>query len=384
METIGFRFKNFSPLLVGSILIACSGRQMSYEGIPLLECKPNSITVEVSELSSYISELEVFPLAKDTIAFKGVAKLLISDRHIVLSGGVVFSISTEGDNLMKIGNVGRGPGEYLSIKDIALSPDGKELWCLELYNSVLRYNSTDGIFLGKVDVPMAIGYAKGVIPMSPTVFALYIPNPTSGHCLKFFDINGNETGHAMPYCKYNFDMGFSIPVTVTDGRVYAVSPESKTPTVVYCDGIPKRQHLFDFDKKNVPDAYYSLNQEDPWNVLGELFEQDYYKQVSSVFFPKGDFCFRAFGKESSSWNYYINKEFTKGIRWPSVGVFTPPICPIASDDGYVYFPYEDYGYLSLEEEKDALKRLVIQQYGLPEHTGATYVIKAKFDVENVR
>ena len=60
---------------------------------------------------------------------------------------------------------------------------------------------------------------------------------------------------------------------------------------------------------------------------------------------------------------------------------TPPICPIAAEDGYVYFPYDDYGYLSLKDEKDILKKLVIEKFGLPERPKATFLIKVKFSVQ---
>jgi len=382
MEIFGFRIKVILLLLlVSGPFWGCSDRD-NPDGLPLIVIQPNRITEEVSNLSSYVSELEVFPLVNDTTAFKGVTKLLISNNYFILSGGVVFAESFAGSELRKIGNIGRGPGEYLSIKDIAISPDGKELWCLELYNSILRYDAEDGHFLGKVDITKEIGYVKGIIPISPTELALYIPNPTTtGYCLSFYNTNGKETGNAMPYSQYNFDMGFSLPVAVSDDDIYAISPESKMPSIIYHNGIPEKQYVFDFGNKTPPDKYYSLNQDDPWGGFGELFEMDYYKHISSLFFPKDDICFRAFGKDSSSWNYYINKEKTRGIRWESVGVMTPPICPIAAEDGYVYFPYDDYGYLSLKDEKDILKKLVIEKFGLPERPKATFLIKVKFSVQ---
>lgn len=368
-------------MLTLGLLLGCTNNRSYDENIPLFVLRANSVTDEVTDLSSYISELEVIPLVKDTTAFRGVTKLLISDRYFVLSGGVVFSTSLDGVDWIKIGNVGRGPGEYLSVKDIAISPDGKELWCIELYNSVLRYNAVNGVFKGKVDIPKNVGYVKGIIPVSPTEFALYIPNPTSGYCLKYYDINGREQGSEMPYLQYNFDMGFSIPITVSEGTIYSVSPESKMPTVVYRNGKPEMQFVFDFGSKTPPDKYYSLKQDDPWKGLGELFELDYFKSVSSVFFINDEMYFRAFGRGSSSWNYYINKDRTRGIRWQSIGVMSPPICSIASTEGYTFFPYEDYGYIGFEEEKDALKKLVIEKYGLPEHAGGTFIIKVKFDVK---
>ena len=381
MGTIGFRIKvTLLIVLASGLLVGCFNNLSHDENIPIIELKANSITNEVSNLSSYVSELEVIPLVKDTTAFRGVTKLLISDRYIVLSGGVVFSVSLDGEDLIKIGDVGRGPGEYLSVKDIAISPDGKELWFLELYNSVLRYNAVNGVFIGKVDIPKNVGYVKGIIPVSATEFALYIPNPTSGYCLEFYGIDGRNIGHTMHYTQYNFDMGFSIPTTVSEGTTYVVSPESKMPTVVYHNGKPEKQFVFDFGSKNAPNKYYSLNQDNPWNGLSTLFELDYFKNVSSVFFINDEMYFRAFGKDSASWNYYINKDRTRGIRWQSIGIMAPPICSIASADGYIYFPYEDYGYLSIDEEKDALKKLVIERYGLPNRPGATFIIKVKFDV----
>jgi len=364
-----------------ALFVACSERVASIDNLLMYELKPNDITEEVSDLSGYISELEVVTLSKDSIAFKSINKLLVSNRYyIVLSGGVVFSVSIEDYNLIKIGDVGRGPGEYLSIKDIAISPDNKELWCLELYNSILRYDISDGAFLGKIEIPKNIGYAKAIVPLNPDEFGLYIPNPTSGFCLNFFNSDGKDLGSALDYKQYNFDMGFSIPVTVTDGNTYAISPESKMPSVVYRNGIPEMQLRFDFGNKNVPDKFYSVNQRDPWIYLDEIFKRDYYKHVSSVYFPNDDICFRVFGEGSSSWNYYINEARTHGIRWQSKGISAPPIHPIASSGGYVFFPFEDYGYLTLEEEEDELKRIALEKYGMPEQQGM-FIIKVRFDVK---
>ena len=59
---------------------------------------------------------------------------------------------------------------------------------------------------------------------------------------------------------------------------------------------------------------------------------------------------------------------------------TPPVCAVSSEDGWLYFPYEDYGYIPLEEEKDPLKKLVIDKFGMPDDEGEFCLIKVKFHV----
>ena len=162
--------------LIVFTMASCSHKRHFIEpDVTIIE--PLKATNEVTDLSSFIEGLELIPVSEDPVPFAGVTKMLTGKVFFVLSGGMVFSVSRDGQYVRKIGNVGRGPGEYIMLKDIALNMTESELWCLDIFNDILKYDVETGEFIEKVDVGQEIGSARAVIPMTNDNFALYIPNP---------------------------------------------------------------------------------------------------------------------------------------------------------------------------------------------------------------
>lgn len=373
-------------LLAASIYLiiacGCSGYHSNQEGI--VSVKPLEVTNIVEDLSPYIDEICVVPAGNDSVCLSAISKLVFDDdRFLALSAGAVFRMDGRGQ-VIQIGRVGRGPGEYISIRDIAVNINGTELWCLDVSNKVLRFCLKDGSFISEINASKMIGEARCIIPTSEDTFLLYIPNPFSHDmaskarfsCIQKFNIVGESLGDDLPWQGFHIDSSFSNPVSCFEGN-YILMPESSEPGIIFSKDRENTRIWFDFGRKNIPNNYF-LKDGKPWDKVGDLFEEDYYKLISSVYFPQGDTYFRAFGQSSSVWNFYIPQNGTSGIRWQSVGVFTPPIGCIGSSGGYLYFPYYDYG--QNDNEIDPLKKCVIQKYGLPGKKDMTYLIKVKFNV----
>ena len=342
---------------------------------------PLRATEAVEDLAPYIAELEVLPVGADSVAKPGIMKILFSDPIVFLQGGAVYSASPDWREVTRIGNAGRGPGEYLTLKDIVINAAGDEVWCMDVLNAVLRYDLRTGAYLGKIECEQS-AYARAMIPLDQNGLALYTPNPqeTEGFfCLNYYDSSGRLTDSELPWTQFNVMAAFSVPVSVTGEDRYVLTPESSNISYVFRDGRVDRQLLFDFERKWIPSKFFDPKAGDPAERVGDLFDMDCYKLVSSVFFPEGEIYFNAFGKDSSSWNFILSEDGTHGIRWRSVGVMTPPIKAVACDGTYLFFVYDDYGYVDVEP--DPLKKCVIDRLGLPDKKDQTYLIKVKFAID---
>ena len=351
---------------------------------------PLMATRIVTDLDPYISELELIPIGSDSVDISGIIKMLVShDKFYLLAGGVVFSMTQNGETSIRVGNLGRGPGEYLMVKDIAFNHEGTELWCLDVTQKILRYEIEKEAYIGSISLGKDIAHAEAIIPLANNSFAIYVPNPLmkdisdeniSFYCLRICDYNGKEKSRDLPWYDYNIDAAFSSPVSYSDNGICVLSPESSRPCWVFENGEEKERIMFDFGSKNVPFRYSFRAGGDPMLMLGDLFKEDYYKLVSSVLFVESSIYLRAYGRNSSLWNFYIPNEGIQGIRWQSFGVVTPPKSAIATDHGFLYYEFSDYGEIPLKEERDPLKKYVLKEYGEPP-SNKPCLIKVKLDVQ---
>ena len=364
----------------------CAPNKQNGNGVTVYQ--PLRSTKIVKNLESSISDIQLIPLFNDSICLASVRKIITApDNYYALSGGVVFAVSKDGSLIQKVGNVGRGPGEYLSIKDIAMNTSRNELWCLDVFNTIIKYDVTDLNFVSVIETGKELGYAAAIVPLLDDSYAIFVPNPTfygslekapEFYCIRYYDKKGRAFSRDMLWTDYNIDAAFSIPVSCSQNNIYVLSPGSLSPGIVYKDGIEQDRLSFDFEHKNVPFRYAFKRGGNPMEMVGEIFDKDYYKLVSSVFFLPGAVYFSAYGKNSTVWNFIMKPDNLSGIRWESVGISTPPISAVGEDDGYLLFPIDDYGVNDVES--DPLKAVLIQKYGIPKETGVSYLIKVKFNV----
>ena len=348
--------------------------------------KPLASTDPVTNLEPYISSLELFSASGEQPVSLNISKLILFKKMFLLSGGVVFSAEPDGSGLKRVGNVGRGPGEYLSVKDIAISRASNQLWCLDVYNSILKYDLDGGDFQERIEIGKETGYARALVPLTEGRVGVYFSNPPSAssasdkkrfRCFHVFDEKGKDCKSEMGWSQFHLEAGFSIPSTMSGTEDCTIlSPEAAEPSLVFREGRQEEKILFDFGSKTVPEHYFS--QHDPWEKIGDLFESDYYKLVSSVYILPKYVYLHASGAGSSSWNFLVPVDGGRGIRWQSQGNITPPIQAVGTDGGALYFPYNDYGLVPSEEETDPLKKAVLRKFGIPACSDGNYLIKVSF------
>lgn len=357
-----------------SIIVGCKSKNpVDVDSILTEHYYPLKETTPVKDLNRYFDCIDLIPLENDTVCLSGIKKIIsTTDKYFALSGGIVYSISKQGDSIAKVGRVGRGPGEYIYLSDFALSPDGQELWCLDVMNKTLIYNNSEGTFRKTINIESITGDCHGIIPISDNEFALYVSNPVNYsdedadfYCLHYFDSNGKERRVGLKWTDFNVSSSFSKPVSCMNGTCYVLSPESSQPSIVFESGQISKKLYFDFEHLSVPYRFAFNNSENPWECIGDLFDSKYYKLVSSVFISKGDVYFSAFGKDSSLWNFYIPQNHDHGIRWQSMGNYSLPCSAVGYDEGCLLFPFDAYGMTTESDETDPVKRLVIEKFGVP-------------------
>ena len=367
------------------IFSGCNSNQFSTSDYS--ELRPLKITAEKTDLENYISDIEIVPIIGDSIIFSSISKLLASvSRFYYLSGGVVFSSLQDGTSLMKIGQVGRGPGEYLSIKDFCLNLDQTEIYCLDLDNDIIVFDSNTGKYLRHIKTSVSPEYAKSIIPLNDGGFLLFLPNPPqsdlnreneSFRCLRRFDSKGRMIDRFLNWEDFIIDASFAFPVSLS-GSKYVLSIGNGDCYVFNGELHPEKLKL-DFERHGIPKHFVFEGTESPWQKISEVFQKDWFKLVSSVYIDNDNIYFHSFGKESSSWNFLINRNSYKGIRWMSVGSNCPPISAVGYYDGFLIFPFDDYGYS--KNENDPLKRYVIGNLAAESNErSSTYLIKVKFNV----
>ena len=375
-------------IILFALLLLYSCSNSADDNMETLHSAPLRATEEVNDLALFVSDLELVRVGDEETAYPAISKVLWGEPVLFLSGGVVYSASSDFQTIQRVGNIGRGPGEYLSVKDIAISSQGDEIWCMDVRNSVLRYSLKTLDYLGRIDFQKdEREYVRAMIPQENNSIALYTPNPDGNipqgqntfYCLSYFNETGKEFDRDLPWTQYNVMASISNPVSVAADRQYVLSPESSNIAYVFDEQGINMRIEFDFGSKWIPSGFFNPKNGDPIKKVGDLFEMDCFKLISSIYYPGSNLYFHAYGKDSSSWNFYLSKDGTNGIRWKSLGIASPPIYAVASDGEYLYFPYDDYGLV--EDEKDPLKCLVINKFGVPAEVGVSYLIKVKFHVK---
>lgn len=101
-------------------LSSCFSNKESDKDVKVIQ--PLKDTKIITDLAPYVEELELIPMSSDSVFLSGISKMLVTkNKYYVISGGVVFSMSKTGMNIKRVGNIGRGPGEYILVKDIFIA-----------------------------------------------------------------------------------------------------------------------------------------------------------------------------------------------------------------------------------------------------------------------
>ena len=110
-------------------------------------------------VDSIIKSIEYVKLQSFENALIGkVSKIIVTEDHIVVAdtwmAKAVFIFDRKGNAQAVISRLGRGPQEYTSLDDVAVTPDQKQIAVLDNGSTKLIYYDMDGKFIKRQEIPL--------------------------------------------------------------------------------------------------------------------------------------------------------------------------------------------------------------------------------------
>lgn len=201
-----------------------------------------------------IANLEkVIPLETVGDALVGeIDKLEMDDSHIVILDKrmrAVWLFGTDGKYIRRIGRLGNGPKEYVSLDDMCFDKENGTVWIWDRIKQVMLEYDLAGDFLKEV----ATGFSSNVFAKTNEGFWLYysyLKNPDNNSLI----LVNEEMDHLVKgffATKETFPVSLSSGFTSWAGKEYFYFPLSN---VLYSlDGTEARPYIeFDFGERTLP------------------------------------------------------------------------------------------------------------------------------------
>lgn len=201
-----------------------------------------------------IANLEkVIPLETVGDALIGeIDKLEMDDSHIVILDKrmrAVWLFGTDGKFIRRIGRLGNGPKEYVSLDDMCFDKENGTVWIWDRIKQVMLEYDLAGDFLKEV----ATGFSSNVFAKTNEGFWLYysyLKNPDNNSLI----LVNEEMDHLVKgffATKETFPVSLSSGFTSWAGKEYFYFPLSN---VLYSlDGTEARPYIeFDFGERTLP------------------------------------------------------------------------------------------------------------------------------------
>ena len=215
--------------------------------------------VDVSESNKVfdvdqIADLEkVIPLETVGDALVGeIDKLEMDDNHIVILDKLIRAVwlfGTDGKYIRRIGRLGNGPKEYVSLDDMCFDKENGTVWIWDRVKQVMLEYDLSGELLKEV----ATGFSSNVFAKTNEGFWLYysyLKNPDNNSLI----LVNEEMDHLVKgffATKETFPVSLSSGFTSWAGKEYFYFPLSN---VLYSlDGTEARPYIeFDFGERTLP------------------------------------------------------------------------------------------------------------------------------------
>lgn len=344
---------------------------------------PLSAGNAVDDLLPYIDSVEVVPLettGKALIGLVGKILLLPNGNVLIKSTASMFMFSPEGKFLFQIGKNGRGPEEYLTIDDVCLSQDARELWILGGCE-IVKYSTETGRFIRKTTLELPeICNGFDAIASGPghSAFLYYCPQMDENnfsedfYCLYCYDEQGRILQKFLP--RKDYGLNIALITQASDNR-YILRPQDSDNICYYLsDSLPVPRVKIDFGKETIKNRYSS--------DLQTYLRSDYYKMPVYIYDTRDYFYFSYCGPEATDCYCIHSFKNSKTITWERKGDDADGMFMIGgADKDFFYGIYNDYRDWDeiLLNRQDLLKRAIIQKTHLriPEDSNPL-LVKVKF------
>ena len=365
------------------LFLAGCGNQSKPVSVEQEIITPLSAGNAVDDLLPYIDSVEVVPLettGKALIGLVGKILLLPNGNVLIKSTASMFMFSPEGKFLFQIGKNGRGPEEYLTIDDVCLSQDARELWILGGCE-IVKYSTETGRFIRKTTLELPeICNGFDAIASGPghSAFLYYFPQMDENnfsedfYCLYRYDEQGRILQKFLPRKDYGLNIAL---ITQTSDNRYILRPQDSDNICYYLsDSLPVPRVKIDFGKETIKNRYSS--------DLQTYLRSDYYKMPVYIYDTRDYFYFSYCGPEATDCYCIHSFKNNKTITWERKGDDADGMFMIGgADKDFFYGIYNDYRDWDeiLLNRQDLLKRAIIQKTHLriPEDSNPL-LVKVKF------
>ena len=365
------------------LFLAGCGNQSKPVSVEQEIITPLSAGNAVDDLLPYIDSVEVVPLettGKALIGLVGKILLLPNGNVLIKSTASMFMFSPEGKFLFQIGKNGRGPEEYLTIDDVCLSQDARELWILGGCE-IVKYSTETGRFIRKTTLELPeICNGFDAIASGPghSAFLYYCPQMDENnfsedfYCLYRYDEQGRILQKFLPRKDYGLNIAL---ITQTSDNRYILRPQDSDNICYYLsDSLPVPRVKIDFGKETIKNR----NSSD----LQTYLRSDYYKMPVYIYDTRDYFYFSYCGPEATDCYCIHSFKNNKTITWERKGDDADGMFMIGgADKDFFYGIYNDYRDWDeiLLNRQDLLKRAIIQKthFRIPEDSNPL-LVKVKF------
>ena len=365
------------------LFLAGCGNQSKPVSVEQEIITPLSAGNAVNDLLPYIDSVEVVPLettGKALIGLVGKILLLPNGNVLIKSTASMFMFSPEGKFLFQIGKNGRGPEEYLTIDDVCLSQDARELWILGGCE-IVKYSTETGRFIRKTTLELPeICNVFDAIASGPghSAFLYYCPQMDENnfsedfYCLYRYDEQGRILQKFLP--RKDYGLNIALITQASDNR-YILRPQDSDNICYYLsDSLPVPRVKIDFGKETIKNRYSS--------DLQTYLRSDYYKMPVYIYDTRDYFYFSYCGPEATDCYCIHSFKNNKTITWERKGDDADGMFMIGgADKDFFYGIYNDYRDWDeiLLNRQDLLKRVIIQKTHLriPEDSNPL-LVKVKF------
>mgnify|MGYP000289576388 CR=1 FL=1 len=229
------------------LFLAGCGNQSKPVSVEQEIITPLSAGNAVNDLLPYIDSVEVVPLettGKALIGLVGKILLLPNGNVLIKSTASMFMFSPEGKFLFQIGKNGRGPEEYLTIDDVCLSQDARELWILGGCE-IVKYSTETGRFIRKTTLELPeICNGFDAIASGPghSAFLYYCPQMDENnfsedfYCLYRYDEQGRILQKFLP--RKDYGLNIALITQASDNR-YILRPQDSDNICYYLSVLVK-------------------------------------------------------------------------------------------------------------------------------------------------
>ena len=297
-------------------------------------------------------------------------KLIIFDRDITKS---IYFFNKDGTFINKISRIGRGPGEYVSITDIAIMAENEEIIIWDSRARKLFIYDFDGTFIYDINFPY---YGRSIEYIGNDFLAVYcdysinqalINGKTSPNLVifnlksretksdLFFDSNINTQGITIINNNLSFFRGQLLLLPTLCNSIYSISNMGKEEKYYLDFGMPFEEKISDYIKNlsnvsvhNIQSAEENSNLPFIINILSSD------RMIFLVYFLGNTYYYGFYYPDS---NTYIESSSVVQENSPLVLVKndidnTIPFMPIAADvENNLYIVLNPF--ILLEEFKDS-------------------------------